>query len=301
MKVVIGRGLSLLAGDPQADRAVPPTGFTARLTLFTSGAMAFLAVFALALSMASGRLADRWGAELARTSTLRISAPADQLDAQTAAAIRLLETTPGVASARALSIEEEQALLTPWFGPDLPLATLPIPQLIEIVEEEDGFDPIGLRARLQAEVPGAVLDDHTRWREPLIDAAARLRLLGIISIVLIGTSTGAMITLAAQAALAANAQVIRVLRLVGARDVYIARAFVRRFTLRALSGAAVGTVVGMLAILLLPRADTAGGFLTGLGFQGAGWLWPLAIPPLAAVVAFWATRRAALSTLNEQS
>lgn len=301
MKVVIGRGLSLLAGDPQADRAVPPTGFTARLTLFTSGAMAFLAVFALALSIASGRLADRWGAELARTSTLRISAPADQLDAQTAAAIRLLETTPGVASARALSIEEEQALLTPWFGPDLPLATLPIPQLIEIVEEEDGFDPIGLRARLQAEVPGAVLDDHTRWREPLIDAAARLRLLGIISIVLIGTSTGAMITLAAQAALAANAQVIRVLRLVGARDVYIARAFVRRFTLRALSGAAVGTVVGMLAILLLPRADTAGGFLTGLGFQGAGWLWPLAIPPLAAVVAFWATRRAALSTLNEQS
>jgi len=301
MKVVIGRGLSLLAGDPQADRAVPPTGFTARLTLFTSGAMAFLAVFALALSMASGRLADRWGAELARTSTLRISAPADQLDAQTAAAIRLLETTPGVTSARALSMEEEQALLTPWFGPDLPLATLPIPQLIEIVEEDDGFDPIGLRARLQAEVPGAVLDDHTRWREPLIDAASRLRLLGIISIVLIGASTAAMITLAAQAALAANAQVIRVLRLVGARDVYIARAFVRRFTLRALSGAAVGTVVGMLAILLLPRADIAGGFLTGLGFQGADWLLPLAIPPLAAVVAFWATRRAALSTLNEQS
>lgn len=301
MKVIIGRGLSLLAGDAQADRAVPPTGFTARLTLFTSGAMAFLAVFALALSLASGRLADRWGAELARTSTLRISAPADQLDAQTAAAVRLLETTPGVTSARALSMEEEQALLAPWFGPDLPLDTLPIPQLIEIVEEDDGFDPIGLRARLQAEVPGAVLDDHTRWREPLIEAAARLRLLGIVSIVLIGTSTGAMIMLAAQAALAANAQVIRVLRLVGARDVYIARAFVRRFTLRALSGATVGTVVGMFAIFLLPRADTAGGFLTGLGFQGAGWLWPLAIPPLAAVVAFWATRRAALSTLNEQS
>ena len=50
----------------------------------------------------------------------------------------------------------------------------------------------------------------------------------------------AMITLAANAALATNAQVIRVLRLIGARDTYIARAFVRRFTLRALSGAAVG-------------------------------------------------------------
>ena len=50
-----------------------------------------------------------------------------------------------------------------------------------------------------------------------------------------------MITLAANAALATNAQVIRVLRLIGARDTYIARAFVRRFTLRALSGAAIGT------------------------------------------------------------
>ncbi|MBV1895419.1 MAG: cell division protein FtsX, partial [Rhodobacteraceae bacterium] len=67
-----------LLGDPQADRVVPPSGFTAQLTLFVSGAMAFLAVFALALSLASGRLADRWADELARSATLRINAPADQ-------------------------------------------------------------------------------------------------------------------------------------------------------------------------------------------------------------------------------
>ena len=60
---------------------------------------------------------------------------------------------------------------------------------------------------------------------------------GWLSIVLIGATMAAMITLAANASLAANAQVIRVLRLVGARDSYIARAFVRRFTLRALAGA----------------------------------------------------------------
>lgn len=295
------RALSLLAGDSQADRTVPPTGFTANLTVFTAGAMAFLAVFALALSLAAGRLADRWGDELARTSTLRISAPAEQMAAQTAAAIRLLETTPGVAAARALTADEQRTLLEPWFGPGLPIESLPVPQLIEIIEIEDGFDPTGLRARLQAEVPGAVLDDHTRWREPLIEAAGRLRFLGGVSIVLIAFATGAMITLAAQAALSANAQVIRVLRLVGARDAYIARAFVRRFTLRALTGAGVGTIAGMIAILFLPRADVAGGFLTGLGFQGWAWLYPFVIPPLAAAVAFAATRSAALRCLKEQS
>ena len=52
--------MALLRGEVQADRIVPRTGQTARLTLAVSAAMAFLAVFALALSLASGRLADRW-------------------------------------------------------------------------------------------------------------------------------------------------------------------------------------------------------------------------------------------------
>ena len=298
---ILNRLLDFLAGDPQADRAVPPTGFTARLTVLSATAMAFLAVFALALSLATGRLADRWSAELAKTSTLRISAPQDQMDAQTRAALTVLQSTPGVAEARPLSADEQRALLAPWFGPDLPVESLPIPQLIEIIEDADGYDATGLRARLQAEVPGAVLDDHTRWREPLVEAASRLRLLGIVSLALIAVTTAAMITLAAHATLAANAQVIRVMRLVGARDIYIARAFVRRFTLRALLGAAMGTTLGTLAILLLPRADAAGGFLTGLGFQGWHWLWPLVIPVLAGLVAFVATRQAALRTLKEQS
>lgn len=301
MKLDLRQLIDMIVGDPQADRAVPPTGFTARLTIFVSAAMAFLGVFALALSLATGRLADRWSAELAQTSTLRISAPADQVDAQVRAALAVLETTPGVANARQLSDEEQRALLAPWFGPDLPIETLPIPQLIEIVEDNSGYDATGLRARLQAEVPGAVLDDHTRWREPLVQAAGRLRLLGWVSILLIGTATAAMITLAAQSALSANTQVIRVMRLVGAQDSYIARAFVRRFTIRAFLGATIGIILGILGLLLMPSSDVAAGFLTSVGFEGAGWLLPLLIPPLAGMVAFWATRAAALRTLRERS
>ncbi|KNX41144.1 FtsX-like permease family protein [Roseovarius tolerans] len=299
MKLDIKALGDLLIGDAQADRVVPPTGFTAWLTLFSAGAMAFLAVFALALSLATGRLAERWGDELARTATVRISAPEAQMAAQTAAALRVLETTTGVARARALDDAEQAALLEPWFGPDLPIDQLPVPRLIEVIETADGVDAEGLRLRLQAEVPGAVLDDHTRWRAPLVRAADRLRLLGWLSLLLIGGATAAMITLAANAALAANAQVIQVLRLVGARDSYIARAFVRRFTLRALGGAAIGMALGCLAILALPSADAAGGFLTGLGFQGWHWLWPPLVPVLAALVAFFATRAAARKTLEE--
>jgi cell division transport system permease protein len=280
-------------------RVVPPSGPTAWLTTATSAAMAFLAVFALALALASGRLADRWSAGLADSATIRITAPSDQMAVQTQAVLDLLATTPGIASARALSDAEQRALLEPWFGPDLPLDTLPIPRLIAVTEDASGYDGEGLRQRLAAEAPGAVLDDHTRWRKPLMVAAERLRFFGLVSVALILGTMGAMITLAANAALATNAQVIKVLRLVGARDTYIARAFVRRFTLRALYGAAAGTALGMLAVAFLPSADAAGGFLTGLGFQGTGWLWPLLLPPLAAVVAFVATRIAAFRKLRE--
>lgn len=287
-----------LRGDRQADRVVPPSGHTAWLTSFTAGAMTFLAVFALALALASGRMADRWSDALARTATVRISVPPDHIEMQTRVVLDVLATTPGVESAKALSDEEQRKLLEPWFGPDLPVEALPIPRLIELTETAQGYDAEGLRQRLAAEAPGAVLDDHTRWRRPLATAAGRLRVLGYLSILLIGGTMAGMITLAANAALAANSQVIEVLRLVGAQDAYIARAFVRRFTLRAFTGALAGALLGMAGIALLPSADAAGGFLTGLGFSGAGWFLPLALPLIAAIVAFAATRRAALMKLR---
>lgn len=283
----------------RAMEIVPPSGPTVWLTSFTAGAMTFLCVFALALSLASGRLADRWSEALARTATIRLSAPPEQVQIQTDAILAVLATTPGVASFRAVEDAETRSLLEPWFGPGLPIEALPIPRLFEVVEADPGYDPTGLRQRLAAEAPGALLDDHTRWRRPLAEAAGRIRMLGVLSIVLIGAAMAAMITLAASAALAANAEVIRVLRLVGAKDSYIARAFVRRFTLRTLVGASVGAMAGMAGVAALPAADAAGGFLTGLGFSGAGWLWPLVLPPIAALVAFLATRRAAFAKLKE--
>ncbi|MDQ1900780.1 cell division protein FtsX [Paracoccus sp. WLY502] len=288
----------LMRDGGSGDRIVPPTGFTAHLTLFSAGAMAFLAVFALALALATGRLADRWASELAGSVTVRVSAPSGEQDAATRAAMQVLSTTPGAGQPRLLPPDEVAGLLAPWFGPDMPVDALPVPSLIDLPIASEDFDAEGLRLRLQAEAPAATLDDHTEWRRPLVTAANRLRMLGIVSLLLIAAASASMITLAAKAALAANGQVIRVLRLIGARDITIATAFVRRFTKRAAVGATVGTLCGMAGIAMLPGMDAAGGFLTGLGFQGWGWLLPLLIPVVAAAVGFFATRWAALKMLG---
>lgn len=293
--------LSLLKGDATADRAVPPSGLTARITVFAAAVMAFLAVFVLAVSFSMGRVAGAWEQELARTATLRIVAPAAEAPDRLQAALAVLETTPGIASARVLSAAEQQDLLSPWFGPDLPLDTLALPQLIDIVADDAGYDRDTLLAQLQAEVPGAVLDDHARWRAPLIAAAARLQWVGTLAVVLIAMVMAAVITLAAQASLAANRPIIQVLRLIGATDVYIARAFVRRFTLRGLLGAVCGTTAGVIAVALLSDQDVPDVFLSGIGFRGLQWAAILLIPVFAAGAAFWATRVAALRLVKEIS
>ncbi len=293
---------ALVFGDQQADRVVPPTGFTARLTLLAAGAMAFLAVCALAISVSSGRLAERWSAALDGTATLRITAPEDQQAAQETAALQVLNTTPGVLSARALSDQELSALLVPWLGAGLDLSTLPVPRMIEMtIAPGDAFDPAGLRLRLSAEVPGAVLDDHGRWREPLVKAAGRLRLLGWVSACIILAAVATMVTLAANAALAANAQVIAVLRLVGATDQYIALAFMRRFTLRATTGAVAGTIIAVLFLAFVPSRGAEPGLLTSLGFAGWSWVLPCLVPLLCGLVALAATASAARSALRSLS
>ncbi len=290
--------LAFLVGDKAADRVVPKIGLTSWLVVFVAAAMAFLAVFALALLLTTQRIAEAWTDELTRSATVRVSAPKGQIATRTAQAVRVLQSTPGILTARVLTDEEQRALLEPWLGPDLPFDRLPVPRLIEITVDDDLYDAQSLGLRLEGELPGTRLDDHARWRAPLIAAASRVRLLGIGAVVLIGMAMAAMITLAARAALATNAQVIEVLRLIGARDVYVARAFVRRITLRATGGALAGTLFGLAAVAALPPASEGTGLLADFGFHGVEWGWPCILPFGAGLVAFWATRTAALSALK---
>lgn len=290
----------LLAGDPALDRAVPPSGTLARLTLFAAAVMSFLAVFALALSLAAGRMAQSWSSELSRSATIRLVAPEAEREALATEVLSLLQETAGVVRAEALNDDQQRALLEPWFGPDLPVESLPLPQLIEIVHDGGGaFDGAALAETLTEMAPDAVLDDHTRWRAPLVRAAGALRAVAWICVILIVAVQAVVITLAARAALAANTRVIRVLRQVGAQDRAIAQAFVRKATLRAGLGAIAGVVVALLLLWLLPAAETVQGLITGLSLRGWGWGVVLLIPLISALVALVATRLAAMSALRQ--
>ena len=281
-----------------SDLVVPQGGQSVWLVTLSAAAMGFLAVFALALAVSAAELARGWSAQLAQTATVRVSAPPAEIDEQVAIVLDVLRTTPGIAEARELDSAEQGALLEAWLGPDLPLDLLPLPRLIELTETAEGPDRQGLRLRLSAEAPGAVYDDHTRWRRPLVQAAERMQALAIVALGLIGLVTGTVITLAASASLASNGQVIAVLRLVGARDRFIARAFVRSISRRAFIGAAAGTLAAIALFWALPDLGGPLEPIAGFGFRGRSWLLPLLIPPFAMVLAWAASLATAYHVLR---
>lgn len=288
-----GGFLALLRGDVQAERAIPKRGFTAQLTTVVAGVLSFLAVFVLALSLSASRIAKDWASDLGGATTVQL--PADRAD-DIESVLQLLRNTPGVTEARALTADEEQALLAPWLGTNMPVDLLPVPKLIDVTTDET-FDAAAVAGQLA--VVGATLNDHDGWREPLAEVASRLRTLGWVTVGLITLALLGLVTLAARLSLTSNTQTIGVLRLVGATDTYIAHAFMRRLMLRAATGAAIGTVIGFLVMRRIATIDSAPEFNVAMPFDGWQALWLVLIPVLSGGAALLATQFAAHRTLRE--
>jgi len=287
VSAALDRKLGRNGGPP----IVPPTGWTAPLTTLASTAMSFLAVLTLVAGVAADRLAAEWRAELSGLATVRVSAPPEMLEARVAQAVQVLRTTPGIASAAPLSDEAHEALLAPWLGAGLEIEALPAPRLIELTLTAEGPDADALQDRLDREAPGAFYDAHMSWREPLSDAAAALEALAWIATALIVIAAAGMVALASRATLAANTDVVRLIRLIGGEDRYIARAFVGRLALRGLAGGLLGAGLAIVALSALPRLPAEALVKVSLMPDLSGWLALLLGVPAASGLIAWVTAR----------
>ena len=287
-----------LMDTPEHLEVVPNTGFTKWLTTFTAGAMSFIAVVGLAFSLICSDLAHQWGESLKNSSSLRFSAPSDLLEKQTNIALAILDQTSGVEAARLIGLGDKKKLLEPWLGVNFPLEAISIPALIEIRETEAGVDYEGLRLRLSAELPSAILDNHSKWRRPIEVVATLVSQLGVFTVILITLSSFAMVTMAANAALSANVKVLRVLRLVGAFDTFIVTAFVRRFTLRVFLGSLIGTSCAGLVLFLIPIFIENLGILTEVKINLIDTIYIVSVPFLFAIISIFVTRTAVKSSLK---
>ncbi|MEO0427109.1 MAG: cell division protein FtsX [Pseudomonadota bacterium] len=233
-------------------RLLPRGGWSAALSTLASLAMAFLALITLATGIAAAQLGADWQAALSGSATVRIAAGAEA-DAD-AKVLAILSATPGIAAARPLDRAEQAALLAPWLGEGEALESLPVPRLVDVTLEGGGPDAAALATTLEEAAPGTVYDDHGSWRGPLIEGARAVERLAIGASVLVALAAAGMVALAARASLAGNAEIVRVVRLIGGEERFIARAFVRPLAWRTGLGAAFGAGLAALALTFLPGA-----------------------------------------------
>jgi cell division transport system permease protein len=261
----------------QPSRRLRPAGFdelglrravSDRMLPFMVGAMAFLAALALGGWVAAASLAEHWRLGAAAAMTVQVPHPTEPAaqdgGTRVAAVVALLNGTPGIAEARALTDDQVADLLRPWLGSGMERLSIPLPAVVQVHLSEDGPDLDALDRRLDAVAPGTLTETHGVWIGRLSALARSLQACAGAALLVVAAVAVAVIAVATRAGLSARREAIEIVHGLGAGDGFIAGRFARRATLLA----AIGGLAGALAALPV---------LLGLAHLSA----PFATPPAA--------------------
>ena len=309
---MIRQWLALLPRRGGAAPIVPEKSVAGRTLLLLVTIMAFLSAVTLGGVVLVQKSAIAWSADVGRELTIQIRpVEGEVMESNLRTAVSLAQSTPGVASARALSIEESQSLLEPWLGAGLDLSAIAIPRLVVVQLADPGEADIEQLQRNLGAINGASLDTHAAWRQQLNTMAGTVVLSGLLVLGLIGVATVLAIIFATRGAMATNREIVDVLHFIGASNKFIAGEFQGRFLSIGLQGGFLGALLAILFFLLigmaagsvLPSEATAQvGVLFGqflLGWDGMAFI--LAVVPVIAVLTAITSRVTVRRYLSEAS
>jgi len=241
--------------------AIIPSGAASLRTMtVTMTVMCYLACLAIGALILINRAVDDWTHGISREVTVQLRQISNvDTEAELLKATTLLQSTAGVTSVEALDRKASLKLLEPWLG-NTNLDELPVPRLIRVtIDEASPPDFEALEKNLIANIKGANLDTHRRWEAELARVAHSLTLLSWWILALICGSAVAMVVFAARAALDANREVVEVLRLVGAKNSFIARQISQRFLITGLIAGCAGILLAAITFLGLGSTGQAAG------------------------------------------
>ncbi|OYU71256.1 MAG: cell division protein [Alphaproteobacteria bacterium PA2] len=260
--------------------------------IFVVATLCFLACLMALTVLATNRAVKGWSDQLNSQATIIVRPRANETpDLAAARAAEALAGVPGVTEARALEREKAEALVEPWLGDITDLEDLPIPRLVAV--DLDNARPASsatLAAALKARGIDGIIDDHSIWTRDIARSAGVLRWVCGGVFILITASAGAIVAFATRAGLLARREVVEVLHLTGAENLYIARLFQARFAQLAAWAGALGAIgaAGVGAILRL--AGGGGGLTPAIPIIWSDLLAVAPCPLVAALVAAIAAR-----------
>ena len=271
--------------------------------VFVVATLCFLACLTALGVLATDRAARGWSDQLHSQATVIVRPRISETpDLAAARAAETLAGVTGVNEARALEKEKAEALVAPWLGDLKDLSDLPVPRLVAVdLDPKHPAKLQALEAALKSQGIDGVVDDHSVWTKDIARAAGLFRWVGVGVFVLITVAAGAVVTFATRAGLLARHEVVEVLHLAGAENMYIARLFQARFAQLAAWAGMTGAV-GAAAVGAILRLTGGGGGITPA--LPIAWMDLLAVAPCplaAALVAAVAARLTAEAIIGEMT
>lgn len=200
-----------------------------------------------------GDTLSQWDASV--SSALTLQAPADTTQPRLEMALGALRQTKGVISANPLGAEETARLLQPWLGNSVPIASLPLPHLIDVrIDPLAAIDYGTLRKQLDSIIPNAQLDNNRTWLTGVREFALRVEGVITAGVLVVTALIVAIIVFTARIGLAIHRSVIELLHLLGAQDSYIARQFQVHALSLGLRGGVIGGAAAALTVAILGPA-----------------------------------------------
>jgi cell division transport system permease protein len=175
-----------------------------------------------------------------------------------AAALGILQQTRGVTSATLVPTQELEALVEPWLGDAETNGHLPLPRLIDVtLDPQAEPDLAALKDRLQEVVAGATLGVEARSPDRAERMAAFVRAWGGGTGVLALLGSVLAVAVITRVSLRAQAQIVELLRSMGAPDSYLARQFERYALWSGVRGGLAGFALAALTVLALLYSSRA--------------------------------------------
>jgi len=247
--------LPRFAGIENRERAaaiVPERSVAGRTLVLLIAIMTFLSGVTLGGVVLVQKSAIAWSSDVGREMTIQIRpVEGEVMDSNLRTAVALAEATPGVAAARALTLEESQKLLEPWLGAGLDLTAIDIPRLVVVQLADPAEADVEKLQRDLAAVKGASLDTHAAWRQQLNVMAGTIVASGLLVLALIVVATVLAIVFATRGTMASNREIVDVLHFIGASNNFIAGEFQGRFLTIGFRGGIFGGLAALLFFLLV--------------------------------------------------
>lgn len=292
----------MTAGSRHMAQILPLGGkISSRYGPWIVAATIYVAALALVAAMAIASAERSWDGALAGRISVQVPPPSEGADNRVSEIVALLRATPAIEEAAPLDEAAARSLLEPWLGAGAKLDILPLPALVDVrLRPEVQLDIVALEVALDAAVPGTRIDDHGLWLAKMLRFTRALQVFAAAIAVLFALTAVATAVFATRAGLAAHGDAIRILRLIGAQDGFIARPFVVHSRNLAIKGGIVGCALAAATLFLLHRYAPGGSalMLPDMTLSPIQWAALAGLPLIVAVLGMATARMAVMRALS---